>query len=360
MRCALISLGSTSSQWTFDALTRYFDRVDNIDLRKIEITIERDKYVVRYENKPLEQDYDCIFAKGSFRYATILRGITEAFYNKTYMPIVPEAFNIAHDKVLTHLILQRYKIPMPKTYLFSTIKAAKKFLEQINYPIIFKIPSGTQGKGVIYAESYAAANSMLDTLTTLKQPFLIQEHIDTGGIDYRIIVIGTKVLAYKRIAKKLEERSNIHAGGYGEKVTIDSITKNIALRTAQAIGAEICAVDILPTIHGPLVIEVNISPGLQGITKITKTNVADMIAHYLYTKSKKLKDGKMNKETKIMMKELAIDSLNKKSHSIITKLDLRGERILLPKFVTTQAKIDENKEYSIEIVENEIRIRKFS
>src|SRR3989338_8003938 len=93
----------------------------------------------------------------------------------SYMPIKAETFTLGHDKLLTHLALQHFNIPMPMTYLASSAKAAKKILNEVAYPIVLKFPHGTQGKGVMFAESYAAASSMLDALIALKQPFLIQE-----------------------------------------------------------------------------------------------------------------------------------------------------------------------------------------
>ena len=153
--------------------SRCFDSVDDIDVRDIEVNLSSGQSVVLYQGKPLGK-YDCIYAKGSFRYAQTLRAVTGAFYPTTYMPIKAGAFTVGHDKLLTHLFLQQHKIPMPTTYLTSSPKAAKKILEKINYPIIFKFPSGTGGKGVMYAESFAAASSLMDALETLRQPFLIQ------------------------------------------------------------------------------------------------------------------------------------------------------------------------------------------
>jgi len=245
MKAAVISLTSISSKWTIGAMKKYFDSVDSIDLRNIDVSLGIGKLDVLFNGQPLEK-YDCIYAKGSFRYSSLLRSITNALYSTTYMPIKPETFDIGHNKLLTHLALQHYKIPMPKTYLSSTTEAAKKILKNVNYPIIMKFPHGTGGKGVMFAESFAAASSMLDALTALRQPFIIQEYVEAGGVDIRAIVVGKKVAAsMKRKAVKGEERANIHAGGKGEACVLDSHTKKIAVSTAQSIGAEICAVDML-------------------------------------------------------------------------------------------------------------------
>ena len=152
MKSALISMGSKSSLMTSEAMKTYFDVVDNIDIKEMEVTISSKGLSVLYNEKPLEK-YDCIYAKGSFRYATMLRSITTAFHNISYMPIKPNSFTIGHDKLLTHLALQHNKVPMPVTYVVSSIDAAKKILGQVKFPIIMKFPQGTQGKGVMFAES---------------------------------------------------------------------------------------------------------------------------------------------------------------------------------------------------------------
>src|SRR3989338_6954154 len=170
MKAAVISLGSVSSQWTIEAMKQYFDSVDNIDLKKIEVDLSTNTEVL-YDGKPLGK-YDCIYAKGSFRYAQTLRAVTGIFYPTTYMPIMAGAFSIGHDKLITQLFLQKHKIAMPTTYLASSPEAAKKILDKVNYPIIFKFPAGTGGKGGMFAESFPAASSLMDALESLRQPFI--------------------------------------------------------------------------------------------------------------------------------------------------------------------------------------------
>src|SRR3989344_5314062 len=285
MKSAVMSLGSKSSLMIMKAMKNYFDSVDNIDLRDVEVNLGGGKLDVMYEGRAVPQ-YSCIYARGSFRYSTLLRAVTRTLYRSSFMPIKAETFTLGHDKLLTHLALQHFSIPMPTTYLASSTRAAKKILNGVTYPIVLKFPHGTQGKGVMFAESYAAASSMLDALFALKQPFLIQEYIETGGVDVRAIVVGDRVVAsMKRRAVRGEMRANIHAGGVGEPYILDEKTKRIAIETAVSIGAEICAVDILESAKGPLVIEANLSPGLQGITKATGVDVADKIAKYLFEKS---------------------------------------------------------------------------
>ncbi len=357
MKAAVISLGSTSSQWTIDEMKNHFELVDKLYLNRIGVKIGKEGLKLSYRDTPLP-DYDCVYVKGSYRYPLLLRSVTEAFYGKSYTPIRPEVFTTGHDKWLSHLVLQRTKVPMPETYLSSTVEEAKSILNQMKYPIIMKFPHGTQGKGVLYSESFAAASSTLDALSILNQPVIIQEYIETEGVDIRTIVCGDDVVAsMKRIAVRGEKRANIHAGGTGEEHIPDERTKRVAVNTAKTLGADICAVDILESGRGPKVIEVNLSPGLQGITKATGVNVAAKIAKYLYKQTVRFKEE--NKVlTKDILREAGISS-GEKIQDIITSIDMRGRRILLPEAVTKITNFNEKDEYVIKFENGELKIKPF-
>lgn len=359
MKAAIISLGSVSSKWLLTAMKKYFDSVDDINIREIEVSIGKREPEILYKGKPLGR-YDCIYVKGSFRYNPLLRSITSIISGATYMPIEAQAFTLGHDKILTHLELEKHGIPMPRTHLSATTKAAKRILEKVNYPIIMKFPEGTQGKGVMVADSFASASSMLDALTALKQPFMIQEYVETGGTDIRAIVVGDSVVAsMKRKAVEGEKRANIHAGATGEACTLNEQAKKIAVSASKAIGAEICAVDILEGAKGPLVIELNLSPGLQGITKATKIDVADVIAKFLYKKAKEHTECKKSIGAKKILEEIGIekrDSFN----NVITALNFRGSRILLPETITKATKFNDKDEYMVYSEEGKLTIMKFS
>jgi ribosomal protein S6--L-glutamate ligase len=308
------------------------------------------------------EKYDCVYVKGSFKYATLLRAITTELHKDTYVPYQPKSFTLAHDKLLTQLELEKDNIPMPTTYMAATVSAAKKILEKISYPIIMKLPSGTQGKGVMVADSYAAASSMLDTLSALKQPFLIQEYVETNGSDLRLFVVGDKVVAsMRRISNGEEKRANLHAGGTGEAFEPDNYMKKIALQTSRLIGADICGVDILESIKGPVVIEANLSPGLQGITKSTGINVADKIAKFLYEKTLEKKGTTTNGNKERVLEDLGINKAeNSTVQQIISTLDFRTDRILLPSIITKIAKFKENEEYMIETTQGKLIIEKLN
>ncbi len=381
MRAAVVSLGSTSSQWTVEAMRKYFDEVDSINIKYIETSFSGKKAKILYKGKPLPK-YDCILAKGSFRYANILEALTLLRRDESYMPIHHSAFTIAHDKLLTQLELQKNNLPMPKTYLASTVNAARSILERLNYPIIMKFPQGTQGKGVLFAESFASASSILDALSSLRQPFIIQEYIETDGTDLRVFVLGDKVVAaYQRKSNGKETRANIHAGGTGEAYFLDEETKRIALNAAKSVKADLCGVDILMSHKGPVVLEVNLSPGLQGITQYTGIDVADKIARFLYEKTKEKVKKQLTKSADEILADidqmtpvtkskssskstakdlLDADSSSDKEEILITELDFRASRVLLPEVVTKSAQLTDKQEHEFISKPGEVRIRKFT
>jgi ribosomal protein S6--L-glutamate ligase len=356
MKAAVFSLGSKSSQMTVDAMQLHFEQVDSINLKELEVGLGSEtKRRVLYQGKPLPQ-YDCVYVKGSFRYANFLRSIAETLKHNTYMPLSPESFITAHDKILTHLALQQKNVPMPTTYLISSAKAGKKLLTEVTYPIVMKFPHGTQGIGVMVADSFGSASSMLDALLALKQPFLIQEFIDTGGVDVRAFVIGNEVVAsIKRTAAIGEVRANVHAGGVGKPYVLDSQTRRVAIDAAKALGADICAVDILEGAKGPLVIEANVSPGIQGITETTNIDVAEKIAVYLAKKTQEFKNKSKEKITSEMVDELAIAG---HGTQIIAHPNFRGDRMLLPKLVTDIAAFTETDELVMKIEKGKVTIER--
>lgn len=352
MRAAVISMGSISSKLTVEALKKYFDEVDHLDIKEFEVNLGKEGGVF-YEGKPLKQ-YDCLYMKGSGRYANLLRSIASLLCDKTFIPIKPSTFTTCHDKLLTHIKLQKAKVPQPTTYIASTSSAAKKIIKKMPMPVVLKLPTGTHGKGVMLADSYESASSMIDALAVLKQPFLLQEYIETAGTDTRAFVVGEEVVAsMKRIAVTGEKRANIHAGGRGEAITLSAQAKKVALQAARAMGVEICGVDMLESVRGPKVIEVNVSPGLQGITKATGVNVAEKIAKHLYRRSMEFKQ-----EIEARREKEITEIPPKKVQEIITKVDIRGTRILLPEIATTTTKLSEDDEIMLKLSKGRIEMEK--
>ncbi len=301
MKIAIISLGSESSYMIARACKKYFDKVDMLDIRRIQIDTNTNGLHVYYNEKELEY-YDCIYARGSSRYAILLRSLTTALNEKSYIPFKPETFTIGHDKFLTLLHLQKNNIPIPKTHVAATIKWAKKILDDIKYPAIIKTPAGTHGKGVMFADSKTSAKTIIDALESFKQPYIIQEFVDSNATDVRVIVANGKVIgSMKRIAEPGDIRANIHSGGSGEKIKLTKEQESLVIKGAKIIGADICGVDILQGVKD-YIIEINLSPGVQGITKFTGIDVSDGIAkalceaakEFIKNKKKSLEDAVVN------------------------------------------------------------------
>ena len=340
MKFALISLGGNGSKKIASEAKKYFDVVDEVDIRKLEVRVDGEKIEVLYNKTPFPE-YDCIYIRGSFRYALLQRSLSFALQGSCYLPMAPESFTIAHDKFLTMLEMSRLNVSMPKTYLAATTKQAKKLLEEVNYPIIMKIPSGTQGKGVMTADSLSSAKSMLDTLEVFKQPYLIQEFIDTDATDIRAIVAGNKVIAaMKRKGKGGSEiRANIHQGGTGLNYELDYESERTAIKAAKSVKADVCAVDLLEGVKNSMVIEVNLSPGM-AIAEITGKNVPDMIAKYLFEKTQEFKGESKKGEYKEIVKEFGM----KPEKEVIMNLDIKAGRIRLPEGVTKITKFNPDEE----------------
>ena len=354
MKLAIISLESESSKMIAKEAENYFSKVDLLNIKDIEINVNKNTTEVLYRNKPIEK-YDCIYCRGSYKYALLLRSITYALNKDVYMPLSPESFTIGHDKFLTLIKLQKNNIPVPKTYLTSTTKQAKDIIENIHYPAVLKTPSGTHGKGVMFADSIESARSMIDALEVFKQPYIIEEYVETNATDIRAFVIGEEVVAsMKRKAAKGELRANIHAGAKAEYIILDYDTKQLAIKSAKAIKADICGVDILQGVK-PVVVEVNISPGIQGITKASKKNIADHIAKFLIQKTKDFKAQQKSSDYGNVLKECNIQN----GKEIITNINIKAGIIKLPDIITKITKFKDEEEVIITAKEKSLKIKKY-
>ncbi|MEM7187065.1 MAG: RimK family alpha-L-glutamate ligase, partial [Bacteroidota bacterium] len=146
-----------------------------------------------------------------------------------------------------------------------------------------KLLQGTHGNGVVLAETYSSALSTIETMKAAKNRFVVQEYIaESEGCDLRVIVVDGKVVAaMKRQSKSGDFRSNLHRGGSAEVVALSHQEENLALRAAKALRLGVCGVDILQSSKGPLVLEVNSTPGLEGIETTTGENVSEKIIRYI-------------------------------------------------------------------------------
>ena len=346
MKLAVISLGGQSSKSIAEESRSYFSSVSELSIRSIEVHTTLNGSQVLCDAEPLPP-FDCVYVRGSYKYALLQQAISEVLYKKTYLPLHPSSFPLGHNKFLTLLELQKYNVPVPASYFAGNIKSARKVLESAHYPIIMKLSTGTQGVGVMMADSVSSARSILDTLEVFNQPYLIQEYIETNATDIRIIVAGDKVVAaMKRKAAHSEIRANIHQGGVGVAFTPSSDIEEIAIKAAAAIKADVCAVDILESGKKTYVIELNLSPGLEGISKATKANVAKEIASYLFLQTKAYKAHKISQDYNKFLS--GIDNGNHTSQ-IVSHVDLKAGILRIPERISKLSgfRSDEEVIYSV-------------
>lgn len=194
------------------------------------------------------------------------------------------AITRARDKLRSLQLLARKDIGMPNTGFAHNPDDIQDLIKMVGgAPLVIKLLEGTQGIGVVLAETRKAAESVIEAFLGLKANILVQEYIkEAGGADIRCLVIGEKVVAaMKRQAQPGEFRSNLHRGGSASLIKLSPAERETAIKAARIMGLNVAGVDILRSERGPLVMEVNSSPGLGGIEAATGKDVASMIVQFI-------------------------------------------------------------------------------
>ncbi len=195
-----------------------------------------------------------------------------------------QAISRSRDKLRCVQILAREGIGLPVTGFAHSTEDIDGLIETVGgAPLVIKLLEGTQGIGVVLAETQQAASSVIQAFRGLDANILVQEFIkEAGGADIRCFVVNNKVVAsMKRQGPEGEFRSNLHRGGSAQKIKLTPEERSTAIRSAKAMGLKIAGVDLLRSNHGPVVMEVNSSPGLEGIEKASEVDVADKIIEFL-------------------------------------------------------------------------------
>jgi ribosomal protein S6--L-glutamate ligase len=203
-----------------------------------------------------------------------------------------QAISRSRDKLRSLQLLARAGIGLPVTSFARSTKDIDGLIHIVGgAPLIIKLLEGTQGVGVVLAETLKAAESVIAAFRQLDANILVQEFIkEAGGSDIRAFVVGEKVVAaMKRQGPEGEFRSNLHRGGSATRIKLTPEERSTAVRSAKTLGLQVAGVDLLRSNHGPLVMEVNSSPGLEGIEEATEVDVAGKIIEYL---EKNAKHGK--------------------------------------------------------------------
>ena len=199
------------------------------------------------------------------------------------------AISRSRDKIRALQLLSRKGIGLPVTGFANKPDDIQDLIKMVGgAPLVIKLLEGTQGIGVVLAENEQAAESVIEAFLGLRASALVQEYVrEANGADIRCFVIGDRVVAsMKRQGKEGEFRSNIHRGGTASTIRITPEERSTAVRAARTMGLNVCGVDILRSNHGPVVMEVNSSPGLEGIEKVTGKDIAGMIIEFLERSAK--------------------------------------------------------------------------
>jgi ribosomal protein S6--L-glutamate ligase len=203
---------------------------------------------------------------------------------KVFTAIESQALVRSRDKLRSLQVLSRAGVGLPKTVFTNYSKDVDHVIERVGgAPLILKLLEGTQGLGVVLAETKNAASSVIEAFNGLKARVIAQQFIkESKGSDIRAFVVdGVVVGAMKRQGKEGEFRSNLHRGGSATIIELTDEEENTALKAAKAMGLGIAGVDMLQSSHGPLVLEVNSSPGLEGIEAATNKDIAKEIIRYI-------------------------------------------------------------------------------
>jgi ribosomal protein S6--L-glutamate ligase len=275
-------------------------KVEIIDHMKCVLVIEKKNPMVWYNGRRLDY-FDAIIprigASVTFYGAAVVRQFEMM---KVFSAVESQALIRSRDKLRSLQILSRAGLGLPKTIFMDYTKDTEGIVEAVGgAPVIIKLLEGTQGLGVVLAENKKAAQSVIEAFHGVKTRIIVQEFIkEAKGSDIRAFVVNGEVVgAMKRQATREGEfRSNLHRGGTATIVKLDRSEKHAAIEAAKKMGLGVAGVDMLPSKRGPLIIEVNSSPGLEGIEGTTKSDIAGKIFEYIeqHAGKKKIQKDKIN------------------------------------------------------------------
>jgi ribosomal protein S6--L-glutamate ligase len=253
-----------------------------IDFLRCTMEVKAKNPKVYYRGKPLAVDaiIPRIGASVTFYGTAIVRQFEMM---GVYSTAESQAIVRSRDKLRSMQLLSREGIGLPTTAFARSVKDTQSVIDLVGgAPLIIKLLEGTQGRGVVLAETAKAAESVIDAFRQLDANILVQEFIkEAGGADLRAFVVGERVVASMiRQAAPGEFRSNLHRGGSAEATELSTKERRTALASARALGLGIAGVDMVRSARGPLVLEVNSSPGLEGIENATGVDVAAEIIEY--------------------------------------------------------------------------------
>lgn len=285
MKLAILSAGPgnySTKRLKEEALARGHE-VRVIDYNKCYMTIERSSPAVSYEGEDLS-DIEVVIPRIASRATRYGAAVVRQFEMQSVFTTSSSiAITRSRDKLRSIQILARTGVGIPKTVFSRETSEVDDLIDQAGgVPLIIKVAKGTHGSGVVLGETKSAARAVMQAFYVEGVDFLVQEYVrESFGTDIRAFVVGGKVVAsMKRQSLDDDFRSNLHQGGKGMTVKLTDEERKTALKASKAMGLSICGVDMMRSDRGPLVLEVNASPGF-GIEKVTGRNVADKVLDYV-------------------------------------------------------------------------------
>ena len=286
MNIAILSRNKNlySTNRLYNAGTKRGHRIDVIDYLRCYINIGENQTAIYYNGQKLGR-YDAVLPRigaSQTSYGTAIvrqfEMIGDFVINKS------DAIKSSRDKLRSLQVLTKHGIDMPITGYASHTMDIHDVIEKVGKtPLIMKLLQGTQGNGMVLAETMKAAESVMNAFKQVDADILIQEFIkESSGVDIRAIVVGKKVVAaMQRVAPEGEFRSNVHRGAATKHINLTTEEEEIAIKSTKVLGLSVAGVDLMRSKRGPLVLEVNSSPGLQGIELLTGADVAGEIISFI-------------------------------------------------------------------------------
>ena len=294
MKIAILSRKKTlySTQRLIEAAQQRGHQVQVIDTLRCYMNIASHKPEIHYRGQNLE-DFDAVIPRIGASITFYGTAVVRQFEMMGVFTLNKSvAIARSRDKLHSLQLLSRKGIGLPVSGFAHSPDDIEDLIKMVgDAPVVIKLLEGTQGIGVVLAETHQAAESVIEAFMGLKANILVQEYIkEAGGADIRCFVVGDRVVAaMQRKAKAGEFRSNLHRGGTASLIKITPEERSTAVRAATALGLNVAGVDMLRSNHGPVVMEVNSSPGLEGIETATGKDIAGMIIDFI------IKEAKPNK-----------------------------------------------------------------
>jgi ribosomal protein S6--L-glutamate ligase len=273
-----------------EAARRRGHEIDVINTLHVHVNVTSSKPTLRYGGRTLPE-YDAVIPRIGASITHYGLAVLRQFEMQGVFPLNESvAIGRSRDKLRALQILAREGIGLPVTAFAHGPKHAEDVLKEVGgAPCVIKLLEGTQGRGVILAETDPSAKSIIEAFSAANLNILVQEYVkEAAGTDVRALVVGGAVVAsMKRSSKMGEFRANLHRGGKAEAVAITEDERKTALRSAEALGLNVCGVDMMRSNRGPLVIEVNSSPGIEGMETASGADVAAAIIEFLEKRARR-------------------------------------------------------------------------